>query len=174
MTELAPIKAAEAALFWGAINTMMKGRMADARAEALRLLSQHQIMSQAVLDDTGVRLGTVTWFPPAEGLPVVSDHLALLRWVKRNRPDEVVVVESVRESYVKNLIDNAKANPEKVPIDKATGEVIPGISVPEVESVGRLRVVPSAEGKARIKELLLRGENLRALTAPTGEAPDGF
>jgi hypothetical protein len=167
-----PIEAAEVALFWGAINTGMRTQMADARETALRVLAGAQITAQAVLDADGVRLGTVTWSPPTEGSPVVTDELALLRWVKRNRPQEVMIREEVREAFVKWLIADAKANPEKVPIDKATGEVVPGITVIPAEAVGKLRVTPTAEGRARIRELLQRGENLRALTAPTERAPD--
>lgn len=170
--EPTPIEAAEAALFWGAISTSMKGRMGDARAVALRVLADHAITAQAVLDAQGVRLGTVTWSPPLEGAPVVTDELELLRWVKRNRPEEVMIREEVRPAYVKNLIDNAKGHPERVPIDKSTGEVIPGITIPEGEMVGRLRVTPTPEGRARIKELMLRGENLRTLTGPTEGTPD--
>lgn len=166
MSELTPVEAAERALFWGAISTGMKTQIADARATALRVLAEGQILSQAVLDADGVRLGTVTWFPPAVGDPAVVDALALLRWVKKNRPDEVVVSETVRESYVKALLANAKAMPEKVPIDPQTGAIVPGIEVPEGEREGRLRVMPTAEGRARIREVLRTGENLRALAGP--------
>lgn len=167
-----PIEAAEVALFWGAINTGMRTQMSDARETALRVLAGAQITAQAVLDAEGVRLGTVTWSPPAEGSPVVTDEVALLRWVRANRPEEVVIRYDVREAFVKYLIADAKANPEKVPIDKTTGEVVPGITIIPAESVGKLRVTPTAEGRARIRELLQRGENLRALTAPTERAPD--
>jgi hypothetical protein len=167
-----PIEAAEVALFWGAINTSMKGQMAEARETALRVLSGAQITAQAVLDAEGVRLGTVTWSPPADGSPVVTDEVALLRWVREHRPEEVVIRYDVREAFVKYLIADAKANPEKVPIDKSTGEVIPGITVIPAESVGKLRVTPTAEGRSRIRSLLQQGENLRALTAPTERTPD--
>lgn len=172
MSDPTPIEAAEVALFWGAINTSMKGQMAEARETALRVLAGAQITAQAVLDAEGVRLGTVTWSPPAEGSPVVTDEVALLRWVREHRPEEVVIRYDVREAFVKYLIADAKANPEKVPIDKTTGEVIPGITVIPAEAVGKLRVTPTAEGRARIRELLQRGENLRALTAPTERTPD--
>lgn len=170
--ELTPVEAAEHALFWGAIATGMKNQIADARAEAIRVLSAQQILSQAVMDRDGVRLGTVTWAPPQLADPAVVDEWALLRWVEKNRPDEVVTTKSVRSSYVQALIANAKRQPEKVPIDPETGAIIPGIEIPEGERAGRLSVRPTPEGKARIRALLERGESLRTLTG-SPEVPGG-
>lgn len=50
----------------------------------------------------------------------VTDADELLRFVRQERPDEVVVTETVRELHVKHLLDRAKE-----------GEVIPGIELSE-------------------------------------------
>lgn len=50
----------------------------------------------------------------------VVDPAALLDYVKAERPDEVVQIESVRELHTKHLIERAKE-----------GEIIPGIQLSE-------------------------------------------
>lgn len=79
----------------------------------------------ATLPD-GTVIGTVTIGKPAEAARV-TDERALLDWVKSNRPDEIV--ESVRTSYVDQLKRDAKVH--GYPVDKSTGEIIPGVELVE-------------------------------------------
>jgi hypothetical protein len=55
----------------------------------------------------------------------VTDMAALTDWVRQRHPTEIV--ESVRESYLKRIKDDAKHYGG--PVDPATGEVIPGMEV---------------------------------------------
>ncbi len=55
----------------------------------------------------------------------VSDEPALLDWVKRRHPTEVI--ETVRDAYERSLLDSAREYGEAV--DRTTGEVVPGITV---------------------------------------------
>lgn len=153
MSDVTPSVAAESALFWGAVGSSLKTVTDEARGVALKALSEAQIGSQRVLDASGVDLGTVSWTPPSAGSPALTDEVALLAWVKRNRPDEVVTVETVRSSYVNALIANAQLQPEQVPI-LDDGTVVPGITVPESASLGRLTVRPTPEAKRRVRELM--------------------
>jgi hypothetical protein len=73
----------------------------------------------------------------------VSDPAALLAWVKANMPTEVVVTESVRESYVTALLNGAKA--AGAPVDPRTGEVVPGIEVAEGDPYASVRPNEAAE-----------------------------
>lgn len=164
MPELDAISASERAVFWQALSYLIKGEYAEARAAAEKALSASAIGSQLVLDASGVPLGTVGWKPASTADPAVLDERALLAWVKRNRPDEVITTESVRESYVRALIANAKSQPERKPIDPGTGAIVPGIGVPEGATGGRLTVRPTPEARMRVSELIQgASESLRGI-----------
>jgi len=79
----------------------------------------------AALED-GTKLGSVTKVA-ARKTPTVVDEGALARWVKKNRPDEIV--ETVRISYRNVLLGSAKTHGEAV--DESTGEIVPGIEMRE-------------------------------------------
>lgn len=116
-----------------------------------RLLAGRQLFIRAVLDDArradaearevveprlepgetiagelpdGTRIGTVRR-NRASRRPVVTDARALLDWVAEHRPDEVV--RSVRSSFVTALERSCREH--GVPVDKTTGEVIPGMEM---------------------------------------------
>lgn len=73
----------------------------------------------------------------------VSDPAALLAWVKANMPTEVIVTESVRESYVSALLAGAKA--AGAPVDPRTGEMVPGLEVSEGDPYVSVRPNEAAE-----------------------------
>jgi hypothetical protein len=173
MSDPEPLIAAERAVFWQALKYNINKSYDAARRDAERALSAAAIGSQLVLDASGEPLGTVAWKPDTMADPAVLDPRALLAWVKRNRPDEVVVVESVRESYVNALIDNAKRQPERKPIDPGTGAIVPGIAVPPGDGGGRLTVRPTPEARMRVSELLESASgSLRSLGGSPG-VPEG-
>ncbi len=93
------------------------------------------------LVDDNLVVGAVTY---AKGSPTarVTDPGALLKWVRDNRPTEIV--ESVRGSYLAALLSTAKKYGEAV--DERTGEVIPGIEVHTGDPV--LKVVPEKTAEA--------------------------
>jgi hypothetical protein len=68
---------------------------------------------------------------------VISPH-ALLAWAKANHPEEIV--ETVRDTYLKKLLDEAKAAGK--PVDPATGEVVPGIVVGDSGTYVSVRLKP--------------------------------
>lgn len=107
----------------------------------------------------------------------VADPEALLEYVRRKRPDEIVVTESIRSSYLEHLKAEAKRQLSEeehggLVVDK-DGEVVPGLEL----SYGAARYVPtvSAPGRRIIRQTLakLLGSDLREaleLEAPE-EAP---
>lgn len=72
----------------------------------------------------GTRIGTVKR-SKAKQSAVVTDPKALLAWVVKNRPDEIV--QSVNPAFVKWVQDQAKKYGE--PVDPTSGEIIPGVEV---------------------------------------------
>lgn len=164
-----PCDAAREAIFFGAISTSIKTEYDARRAAAMDALAAGQIAKQLVTDVDGVPLGTVSWSPPELAAPKVLDPAALLEWVKKNRPTEVIVVEQVNPAYVDKLLKQAQRNPERVPIT-SDGVIVPGVGVPDG---GRLTVNPSPEAKRRIRALLR--EATKALQESGGytELPQG-
>lgn len=79
----------------------------------------------ATLDD-GTRLGKV--FKVRGRLtPAVTNEAEFLAWVRKNHPSEIT--ESVRPAYQAKVIASTKAN--GLPVDPATGEVVPGVELRE-------------------------------------------
>lgn len=58
-----------------------------------------------------------------EGKIEVTDEAAFLRWVKENRPDEIV--EEVRASYRKSVLEDRLVVLKGEVFDKETGEPVP-------------------------------------------------
>lgn len=54
----------------------------------------------------------------------ISDPDAFLAWVKEHRPDEVVVTEQVRESYVKSVLEDRLVVMRGEVFDSKTGEPV--------------------------------------------------
>lgn len=112
----------------------------------------------------GTRIGKVARSKPSTTARV-TDERALLAWVKRNHPSEILTVESVNSAYLSKLLGLAKQN--GVAYDTATGEVIPGVE----QTTGSAAYRPTAtdEGRelvlGRLSELI--GDGLLAL--PTAE-----
>lgn len=72
----------------------------------------------------GTRIGTVKRSKPRR-VPVVTDEAALLEWVRKNRPDELV--ESVRPAFVDYL--KGQARKHGAAVVEATGEIVPGVEM---------------------------------------------
>lgn len=97
------------------------------KAELIRADTQYRAELNALLREGATepayvgdrRIGKVLKKAGALRASVV-DPAALLAYVKDERPDEVVVTESVREAHVKHLLERAKE-----------GEIIPGIDLSE-------------------------------------------
>jgi hypothetical protein len=123
----------------------------------------------AVLPD-GTRVGKVKLTEPSQSVRV-TDENAVLEFVRRSYPDEVVTTEHVRESFRAWLLDVAKTQLTAPNSDGhvvlGDGEVVPGIEL--VSGTPSYRPEPSAEGRAhittRLREVL--GSELPAL--PGGE-----
>jgi hypothetical protein len=113
-----------------------------------------------VTDDDGANLGAVSLVAGSPKARVV-DERAFLAWVVDRYPGEVV--QMVRESFSRMLLEGATAAGE--PIDKSTGEVVPGVEI--VAGEPYLTVRPEPTAKARMREMLL-GTGL--LQLPAGDA----
>jgi hypothetical protein len=97
----------------------------------------------------------------------VTDPQALLEWVRANVPDEVVIEERVRGSYVSALLARAKSQGNAA--DAFTGELIPGIECRRSEP--RLDVRPSEDAAETIGRVMTEGRlSLTDITTPAIEA----
>lgn len=120
-----------------------------------------------VVDAAGTNLGAVSLATGRTTARVV-DERALLEWVRRNHPSEVV--ETVRPAFLQVLKDSAVAkaeagDPTAVGPD---GEVLPGMEVVSAQPYVTVRATP--EAKERMRSLLDAG--LRQLTAGPEEVQD--
>lgn len=93
----------------------------------------HDLMLEVGADATsfdidGERIAKVSLIAP-KAAAHVADEAALIRWVAERRPDEIV--QSVRESYRKFLLDSLVAGPDGMAVDPATGEVVDGVHFTE-------------------------------------------
>jgi hypothetical protein len=124
----------------------------------------------AVLPD-GTRVGKVKLTEASQTVRV-TDEAALLEFVRRVYPDEVVTTEHVRESFRGWLLDVAKTqltDPEgDGHVVLGDGEVVPGVEL--VSGTPSYRPEPSTEGRAHITARL--GEVLggELLALPGGES----
>ncbi len=105
-----------------------------------------------------------------EPAPRITDPAAFEAWVRQNRPDETEVI--VRESYRKAVLEDARKAGRAV--DRATGDIVPGISFERTTPY--LRVVFTT-GDTGGRELIRRAwrdgviDLPKVLELPAGEAP---
>ena len=71
----------------------------------------------------------------------VTSPAVLLAWVQENHPGEITHI--IRDNYLKKLLDTAKA--EGRPVDPATGEVVPGITVKDSTPYVSVRMKPGGK-----------------------------
>ena len=101
------------------------GRIAGQKAEAKAAFTELGASRvDATLPD-GTKVASVTLSGEGSKSASVTNPGALLAWVETEYPGEVEV--KVRDSFLKKILDAAAA--EGRPVDAATGEVIPGITV---------------------------------------------
>jgi len=153
VSELEARQAADEALLWAVIGDWVKARYEAARVRARDAMAEARSEKQRVLDTDGADLGTVS-MGERKWRAEVTDPDALLRWVKRNRPDELEQI--VRASYIEALrkcaVLNAEQHGEPFPTDPQTGAVIPGIEA--THSGGGLLISRSRQAKERMAALL--------------------
>lgn len=109
-----------------AVLRALKDRVRDVEQEiSTEFLSALDIgdVKAASLDD-GTLLGKIT---KAHGkrTPTVTDEAALIEWVRRTHPSEIV--ETVRPAYRSRLLASAGRHGDAV--DETTGEIVPGIEL---------------------------------------------
>lgn len=80
-----------------------------------------------------VKIGSVTLTDPEAAYRVTDGH-AFREWVKANRPDEIVVVESVNAAFEKAIL--AQGHHE--------GEMVPGVELVTGPAVVQVRPAPDA------------------------------
>lgn len=124
----------------------------DARDRVEPLLAPGEAIAAELPD--GARIGSVKRNKPAR-YPKVVDEMALLDWVRRNRPDELI--EIVRPSFVEAL--KVSCREHGLPVDKTSGEVIPGIELVEGAAAYRPVVDEAARPmlRAKLAELIAGG-----------------
>lgn len=106
----------------------------------------------------------------------VTDEAALLAYVERAWPDEVVTTKSIRSSFRTWLLEEAKrqlTDPEGdgLVVDEE-GEIVPGIELLEGSASYRPDVTPA--GRARLRKVLaelLGAELAEALALTAAEEP---
>lgn len=99
----------------------------------------------ATLPD-GTKVATVSLAGGGSKTANVTNEREFTDWVRENYPEEIV--EVVRDNAKKKLLDRAKAL--GAPVDEATGEVIPGVTV------GDSRPFVSVRFKAGGKDAVVR------------------
>lgn len=118
----------------------------------------------AVMPDN-TRVGKVS-LSEAPNNVVVTDEAALIAWVQKNKPTEIV--PSLREAYWNTLKNQVKTNGHA--FDPDTGEIIPGIEA--VAGTPRLTPTPNDEGR-RLVMAFLTDMSTRSvvLALPSAERP---
>lgn len=121
--------------------------MTEARATALDLLVLKELAARISVADKQLRAQAGADWEPGDRLTVkigdqkigtvtmangrvtarITDLKALLAWTKANYPSEVHTVEEIRPAFVAKLLTDAKDDGE--PVDRKTGEPVPGIEV---------------------------------------------
>lgn len=111
----------------------------------------------------GTVIGTVARSKP-RSRPSVVDPAALLAWVEKNRPEEIV--RSVNPAYLRAL--EAQARKHGAAFNTETGEIIPGIEM----TTGSPSYLPSASEEGREVVLSRFAELIRGgvLALPGGES----
>jgi hypothetical protein len=95
---------------------------------------------------------------------VTTDADALMKWCQTHRPDEVILVPTIRPAFLEHLRKQAKEH--GYPFD-ADNQIIPGIEAQEGSA--SYVVTPSAEGKALIQAKLSDLIAAGVLELPTAE-----
>lgn len=117
------------------------------REELAQILAADDTAKVPVRDADGVELGTAI-LCGGKDKAKVTDELALLAWVKENRPDQLRQI--VEPAYIKALLKQADA--EGAAADEETGEIIPGIEI--VETGSYVSVKPNELARDRMAELI--------------------
>lgn len=81
---------------------------------------------------------------------VTTDEHALLKWVQRNRPDEVQSIPTIRPAFLEYLRKQCKTH--GFAFDETSGEIVPGIEAQEGSA--SYVVTPTDEGRALVKSRL--------------------
>lgn len=153
-----------------ALEAIVKEQIDDAKTEAYKAMQAGAVEKIAAMDDAGAKLASVS-LSSGRTRARVFDERALLEWVKRNHPGEVM--ETVRPSFLKALLDGAvtKADPDDDTAIGPDGEVLPGVELSRSE--GYVSVTSSAVAKERMRALLA-SSGLLALPAGNedGEVAD--
>jgi len=160
-----------------AARLLMATRLIDGvvreEIDAAKVVAQQQMQATGaervrVSDEQGHNLGTVTLAAGRVSARVV-DEAALLAWVKRNHASEVV--ETVRESFLRKLLDGAVARAEAGDSTAVgpDGEVLPGVEVVEGERYVVCR--PTPEARDRMRTMLANSGLLALPAAADGGVP---
>lgn len=153
-----------------ALESIVKEQIDDAKAAALKAMVADGAERVAARDDAGVKLASVSLSAGRIKARVVNER-ALLEWVKHNHPTEVV--ETVRPSYLKALLDSAvaKAESDDDPAVGPDGEVLPGVEL--TRGQGYVSVLSSAVAKERMRAVLASSGLLALPAGSDGEVSDG-
>lgn len=158
----------QTALFYRVLEGLIKEEIDAAKAAAMQAMDGVGAERVRVTDQSGTNLGAATVSGGRVTARVVDDA-ALLAWVRRNHPTEVV--ETVRPAFVKALLDGAAAKAEPgddTPIGP-DGEVLPGVELRQGDPY--LTIRPTAEAKQRAREMLA-ASGLLAITDGGTETGD--
>lgn len=101
--------------------------------------------------------------------PFVADERAFIEWVSANHADEIV--QTIRDSFKKYLMDSVVEGPDAAAVHPATGEIVPGLmftaSAPYVstrfEKGGREAVIDAL--RSGVVSISLPGTGLGELEA---------
>jgi hypothetical protein len=140
--------AARTAMAAKLITDVVAAEHKPVKADLLDRMVDNGVERVRVVDVDGDNLGAVTLNAGRKSAKV-TDPAEFTAWVADRYPGEMV--QAVRESFVKKLLDAATA--ENVPVDTATGEVIPGVEI--VAGEPYLTVRPNDLARTRMRATLL-------------------
>ena len=132
------------------LGDRVKARSDDVKAQLAASLDPGD-RKVAALDDA-TKVGVVS-FANGRTSARVTDERALLRWVRDNRPDEIV--DMIRGSFLSWLLEDARKRGAAV---DANGEVIPGVTVTASEPY--VSVKPLPEGIPALVDAIRAGQLL--------------
>lgn len=160
-------KAAQRITALRVLEGVIKEETEQAKAAALEAMAAVGAERVRVVDAAGANLGAVS-LATGRTTARVTDERALLEWVKRNHPSELV--ETVRPAFLQALKDSAvaKAEPGDTTAVGPDGEVLPGMELVSAQPYVAVRATP--EAKERMRGLLASG--LLQLTANPREVSD--
>ena len=141
-----------------------KDKLREQMANAFNELGSDSV--KVAIDDD--KLGKVSLVEPKAKV-YVSDDTLLFAWVLSNRPDEIV--QEIRESFKKWLLDNVEISDDETCVLTTTGEIVPGLRARKSSPYVSTRF--EKDGRERLIEAIKSGKVVFDLPAVSTREIEG-